>query len=284
MASERQHVGGEISFSDLYLPNPDVPEWDPPKEHELEAMIAGEDMLVSPKGWALRRGMAKSRWFLVKNVEGFTAKGQMRPAMYFTKHGVERPFQGLESIFGIFVDQAEKYIELLEDPDVDALTLAQELFRRAWKIGAIEPIGRRKAIELNTRIMRRGGFRDLKRTGVLAMVKVKILRIPGGPRGSLTIPPSRRGRKPRKLVVGDTAVITTAQAESLEQQGVKIEIVDETAEQRKREAQARAAAVATEGKESLGEAKARTKRSRARQPISDGDDGPLAIETGDEDN
>lgn len=275
-------AGADIQISDLYLPDPDVPEWEPPKEHELEAMLVDPKTgLLSQKGWSLRRGMAQSRWFLVRNVEGFTAKGQVRPAMYFTKHGVERPFQGLESIFGIYVDQAERYVELLEDPDVDALDLAGELFRRAWKIGAIEPITRRKAIELNTRIMRRGGFRDLKRVGVLSMVKVKILRIPGKPGSTLTLPPSKRGRKPRRVEVGDTIVITTAQAQTLEQQNVRLEIVEETASKSARENQARAAAVASPAPMSLAEAKARTRRSPALHDVEQ-DDEPLAIDTGDD--
>ena len=116
------------------------------------------------------------------------------------------------------------------------------------------------------------------------MVKVQILRIPGKPGSTLTLPPSRRGRKPRSVDVGDTVVITTAQAESLEAQGVKIEIVEETASKKakqKREDQRRAEAAAGPAPESLDEAKARTRRSRASQEVVDDDAPALAIETGD---
>ena len=144
----------DVHTVDVFTARPQdlPPEWEPEDRDqlaELRERLRPDPRfgLTSPAQWRLRTHLAGDRWFLLKNVWGWKSNGRGRSGAveeYFTLGGVERPFNGLDSIYGLFRDR------LTEEG-------ASALFGDALKLGAIEPISPTRARRLSLRILAKTG-------------------------------------------------------------------------------------------------------------------------------
>lgn len=147
--------GTDVRTIDLYAPAmPDLPpEWDPGDEtlDALREQIRPDPRtgLETPAHWRAREQLAGDRWFLLRNIWNWRSGGLGRSGAqepYFTYGGIERPFNGLDDIYGVIQAQL---------PDDEQL--AAGLMRDFWRLGAIEPIEPARARWLALRILGKTG-------------------------------------------------------------------------------------------------------------------------------
>lgn len=104
--------------------------------------------IVTPEQHRQILAIARGRWFLLRNdgpeLERLTCGRCKRKHEYFTLACVERPFHGLQEIVGLLRRQAG---------DTGAF---DALLGRYVRLGTIEPITRKKALQLGKRIEGRG--------------------------------------------------------------------------------------------------------------------------------
>jgi hypothetical protein len=147
---------------DFYTAETAIKEWERPLD-ELLAEITGEQALtpeelesmlepdkwgaLSQAQWRVRELIARQRWYILRNVWHWKSSGQYggragAVEVYYTIGGKPAPFNGLDRIYAVLRDIAGA-----DDPDATELqkSLPDALWREAWKLGAIEPISRKRA-------------------------------------------------------------------------------------------------------------------------------------------
>lgn len=150
--------GPSVDFFGLASP---ASEWERPLEEILEEMT-GERLstaevvsLLEPDRWGalshaqwrVRELIARQRWYVLRNVWGWKSSGQYGGRVgavepYYTIGGKVAPMNGLDAVYAVIRDVCGA-----DDPDATKLqaSLPDALWREAWKLGAIEPITRKRA-------------------------------------------------------------------------------------------------------------------------------------------